>query len=388
MSATPRSRRVDPETAMDQALRLARRGLARARPNPMVGAVVLKDGRVIGRGWHARYGGPHAEVVALEDAGRGARGATLVVTLEPCNHHGRTPPCTEAVLRAGVRRVVAATLDPNPQVAGQGLARLRRGRVAVQVGIRAAEALRLNEGYFSLHVRGRPWVTLKVAVTLDGRLAAADGTSRYISGPGTLRLAHRLRTGHHAILVGRGAVEADDPQLNARLVRGTNPVRVVLDTRGTLRADRRVFDAREARTLWVTGPGVSRARLRPVVERGVEHVEVPRARGGIRDPRGGGLSLRRVLRELVRRGLQSVLVEGGSEVLTSFMNANLVDRLTVVVAPRLLGAGNRDWLGDLGVRTMRHLRPLMFPEVRVMGTDAMFTGYLTDPSDLLEGWVP
>ncbi|HVP39091.1 MAG TPA: bifunctional diaminohydroxyphosphoribosylaminopyrimidine deaminase/5-amino-6-(5-phosphoribosylamino)uracil reductase RibD [Candidatus Saccharimonadales bacterium] len=365
---------------MDQALRWARRGLARARPNPLVGAAVLRDGRLVGRGWHTRFGGPHAEAMALEDAGRAARGATLVVTLEPCAHYGKTPPCTEAILQAGVRRVVAATLDPNPLVAGRGLARLRRGGVSVQVGCGAAAALGLNEGYFSTHVRGRPWVTLKVACTLDGKLAAADGTSRYISGPDTLRLAHRLRTEYHAILVGRGTVEADDPQLNARLVAGTSPVKVVLDGRGRLRPTLRVFDVREAPALWVTGPGVPRARREPVVARGVEHVEVPRARSG-------GLDLRRVLRELSRRGLQSLLVEGGSEVLTAFLNAGLVDRVMVAVAPRLLGQGNRDWLGDIRVRTMRHIRPLLFPEVREMGTEALFTGYLTDPSDLLEGWV-
>ncbi|MBI5837430.1 MAG: bifunctional diaminohydroxyphosphoribosylaminopyrimidine deaminase/5-amino-6-(5-phosphoribosylamino)uracil reductase RibD [Candidatus Eisenbacteria bacterium] len=381
MPVAPRSPRLDINAAMDRALSLARRGLARARPNPMVGSVVLRDGRVVGRGWHACFGGPHAEVVALEDAGRAARGSTLVVTLEPCAHHGKTPPCTEAILRAGVKRVVAATLDPNPAVAGRGLDFLRRRRVVVEVGAGADGALRLNEGYFSSHVRGRPFVTLKVASTLDGRLGAADGTSRYISGPHTLRYAHRLRTEVHAILVGRATVEADDPQLTTRLVRGPSPVRVVLDTRGVLRPAARVFAAGEARTLWVTGPRVPVSRLRPVLARGVEHVEVRRARDG-------GLDLRRVLRELARRQLQSVLVEGGSRVATAFVAAGLVDRVMVAVAPRLLGAGNVGWLGDLGIRTMRDLRHLMFPEVRVMGTDALFSGYLTDPSDLLEGWVP
>jgi diaminohydroxyphosphoribosylaminopyrimidine deaminase / 5-amino-6-(5-phosphoribosylamino)uracil reductase len=381
MPAVPRAPRVEPEAAMELALRLARRGLAGARPNPLVGAVVLRDGRVVGRGWHQRCGGPHAEVVALAEAGRAARGATMVVTLEPCNHQGKTPPCTEAILRAGVRRVVAATLDPNPKVAGAGLSRLARARVVVEVGQGASGALKLNEGYFSVHVRRRPWVTLKVASTLDGRLAASDGTSRYISGPHTLRLAHRLRTEYHAILVGRGTVEADDPQLNARLVRGTSPVKVVLDARGTLAPSRKVFDTGEAPTLWVTAAGVPAARVRAMRGRGVEQVVLPRGPGR-------GLDLKRLLRDLARRGLQSLLVEGGSQVLTSFLVAGLADRLMVDVAPRLLGAGNRDWLGDLGVRTMRDIRALMFPEVRVMGTDALFSGYLTDPSDLLERWVP
>ena len=367
------------EPAMREALRLARRGLLRARPNPLVGAVVLKGGRIVGRGAHERYGGPHAEVVALADAGRRARGGVLVVTLEPCAHFGKTPPCTDAILAAGIKQVVVATLDPNPEVGGRGAALLRRKGVRVDVGCLAAAALALNEGYFSAHVRRRPWVTLKMASTLDGKLAAADGTSRYISGPETLRLAHRLRTQHHAILVGRQTVESDDPQLTPRLARGPAPVRVVLDSRGRLPAERQVFDTRRARTVWVTAPGVPGVRIRRLTERGVEHLEAPRG------PRGG-LLLPAVLRLLLRLGLQSVLVEGGAGVATSFLRASLVDRLVLTVAPKLLGANNVASLGDLGIRSMKDILTLSNPSVTRMGEDAVFRGELTEPLEMLEGW--
>ncbi len=367
------------QTLMIAALRDARRGLAHARPNPMVGALVWKGGRVIGRGWHARCGGPHAEVVALEEAGRRARGATLVVTLEPCCHFGRTPPCTDVILAAGIRRVVAATLDPNPEVAGMGVGLLRRRGVKVEVGLLAERAMHLNEGYFSSHVRGRPWVTLKLASTLDGKLAAADGTSRYISGPETLKLAHRLRAEHHAILVGRGTVEADDPELTARLVRGTSPVRVVLDSRGRLSGESKVFDVAAARTVWITGPGLPAARIRRMTGRGVEHLPLELRRGVGIDPGS-------VLGMLLRLGLQSVMVEGGSSVGTSFLKAGLVDRLVVTVAPKLLGAGSVPIVGDLGIRTMRDLVTLTRPRVEVMGQDAVLQGYLQEPLELLADW--
>lgn len=369
----------DIQALMVAALRDAQRGLRRARPNPLVGAVVWKGGRIVGRGWHERYGGAHAETMALEDAGRSARGATLVVTLEPCCHFGKTPPCTDAILAAGIRRVVAATLDPNPEVAGKGVGLLRRRGVRVETGLLAERAMHLNEGYFSAHVRGRPWVTVKLAGTLDGKLAAADGTSRYISGPETLKLAHRLRVGHHAILVGRATVEADDPELTARLVSGPSPVRVILDSRGKLSCEYKVFDAERSRTVWVTGPGVPAARIRRMTGRGVEHLQLA-------VKRGAGLEPGAVIRMLLRLGLQSVLVEGGSSVATSFLRAELVDRLIVTVAPKILGAGSVPLLGDLGIRTMRDLVALRRPSVKVMGQDAVVQGYLQDPLDLLRDW--
>src|SRR5580700_4659831 len=228
---------------MRTALGLARRGLGNTWPNPAVGCVIVKDGRVVGRGWTQKGGRPHAETEALARAGKGAKGATAYVSLEPCSHHGKTPPCAEALIAAGVSRVVAAVEDPDPRVSGRGIARLRAAGIAVEAGLCAAEAAELNAGFFCRVAQGRPLVTLKLAASLDGRIATPTGKSRWITGPAARERAHLLRAAHDAVLIGTGTALADDPQLTCRLpgLEARSPVRIVIDRTLRLPATLRLF---------------------------------------------------------------------------------------------------------------------------------------------------
>lgn len=326
---------------MRRALTLAARGLGETNPNPAVGCVVVKGGRVVGEGFHARAGGLHAEVVALGKAGRAARGATLYVTLEPCAHRGkRTPPCAPLVSGSGVRRVVVATRDPNPRVDGRGLRRLRRGGIAVTEGVLADAARRLNEPFFVSCRAGRPFVLLKAGLTLDGRIATASGRSKWITSTAQRRAARRLRRRHDAVLVGIGTVLADDPLLLPVPRTRRTFVRAVLDS--TLRlppTSRLVRTSSRARApVWVFTRARRGARWKRLETAGVTVIRVAESRRR--------LSLRAVLRAFSVRGLRSLMVEGGSEVLGSFLAARLVDQVALFRAPLLLGGrGSRPAFG-------------------------------------------
>jgi len=317
-------------TLMRRALALAAKGLGETSPNPAVGCVVARDGRVVGEGFHARAGGPHAEVVALARAGGRARGATVYVTLEPCAHQGRTPPCAPLLVEAGVARVVAATRDPFPLVGGRGLAALRRAGVAVETGLLAAEAARLNERFLTWARRGRPFVLLKAALTLDGRIATAGGRSKWITGPAARRQARWLRRLHDAVVVGAGTALADDPLLLPS-PRPKRPVaRVVLDSRLRLRPDSRLARTASPRTpVLVVACSPDARRGRALEAKGVEVLVVA--------GEGGRVSLAAALEALSARGLTSLMVEGGSEVLGAFLAARLVDQVALFRAPLLLG---------------------------------------------------
>ncbi len=300
------------------ALALAARGRGNVEPNPMVGAVVVRDGVNVGEGWHRRYGGPHAEVFALTAAGEAARGATLYVTLEPCCHFGKTPPCTDAVRTAGVARVVAAMADPFPQVGGRGATLLREAGIDVSVGSCEAEARRLNAPYLKLVGTGRPYVHAKWAMTLDGKIATRTGDSQWISNVASRRLVHELRGYMDAILVGIGTALADDPQLTARPPGPRVATRIVLDRRGRLPPESRlVRTAREVPTI-VVGEGNA-----ALVEAGCEVLSSGSIDG--------------LLDELGRRRFTNILVEGGGEVLGSFLDARQIDEAHVFIAPRLAG---------------------------------------------------
>ncbi len=328
------------ERMMRRALVLAARGLGETSPNPAVGCVVARDGRVVGEGFHARAGDPHAEAVAARrQAGTRARGATLYVTLEPCAHHGRTPPCAPLVRDSGVARVVAATRDPHPLVAGRGLALLRRAGVAVETGLLAAEAARLNERFLSWARRGRPFVLLKAASTLDGRIATAAGRSKWITSAPQRRQARWLRRLHDAVLVGIGTALADDPLLLPSPRTRRPFLRVVLDSR--LRLPPR---SRLARTALPRTPVLalccapSPSRRRDLERAGVE-VAVVREEGG-------RVSVPAALEALASRGVTSLMVEGGGEVLGSFLAARLLDQVALFRAPLLLGGrGSRPAFG-------------------------------------------
>jgi diaminohydroxyphosphoribosylaminopyrimidine deaminase/5-amino-6-(5-phosphoribosylamino)uracil reductase len=316
---------------MRAALGLARRGLGNVWPNPAVGCILMRDGRVAGRGWTQPGGRPHAEAEALGRAGQNARGATAYITLEPCSHQGQTAPCVEALLEAGIARAVIACQDPDPRVSGRGIARLGDGGVEVTTGPCAAEAEEINAGFF-LRVRaGRPLVTLKVATSLDGRIAIHDGESKWITGETARAWAHRLRACHDAVMVGIGTALADDPKLTCRLpgLAHRSPVRVVVDSRLRLPLSSQVVaGAREPPTWLITRSDGDERRRRAYAKRGVEVITIDA---------DDHLPMLQVVQELGRRGVTRLLVEGGSHIAAALLRQGLVDRLAWFRAPRLIG---------------------------------------------------
>ena len=321
---------------MNRALRLAERGRGSTSPNPIVGAVVVKRGRVVGEGWHRALGRDHAEVEALRRAGRAARGATLYVTLEPCTHWGRTPPCTDAILAAGVARCVVATRDPDPRVNGRGLRRLRAAGVSVEVGLLAREADVQLAGYRRAHHSGLPRVTWKVAATLDGRIADAQGRSRWITGAAARADGHRLRAEHDAIVVGAGTARSDDPRLTARTgARVRQPLRVIVDSKLRLGSGLRVFSrSLAAGTVVACTRAAARSRERALAARGVRVWRLAAASGRV--------SPVALARRLVAEGCHDVLLEGGPTLGASWLRSRLVQRVVLYSAPLVLGGG-RAW---------------------------------------------
>jgi diaminohydroxyphosphoribosylaminopyrimidine deaminase/5-amino-6-(5-phosphoribosylamino)uracil reductase len=321
------------ERFMREALRLARRGRGNTHPNPMVGAVLVRRGEIVGRGYHQRAGAPHAEVNAIADAGKAAKGADLYVNLEPCNHHGKTPPCTKAVLQAGVRRVVVGMIDPNPLVNGAGLHALEKAGVAVRAGVLKRECEQLNAAFAVFIREGRPHFRLKSAATLDGHVATGNGHSRWITGQKARAVGHRFRADSDAILVGVGTVLADDPELTCRHVRGRDPLRVVVDSQlRTPLSARVVAQAREgssAKTMIVTTRKASAQKARQLQQCGVEVVRVSSQKGRV--------SLAGLTDALAARKIVSVLVEAGPTLSGALWKEQLVDEIAFFYAPKILG---------------------------------------------------
>lgn len=356
---------------MGLALELAARAVGRTSPNPLVGAVVAKDGRIIGRGFHVRAGEPHAEVLALEEAGAAARGADLYVTLEPCSHHGRTPPCAERVVASGVRRTVVAMEDPNPLVGGRGVAALRAAGVEVVAGVRETEARRLNEA-FCLSIRERrAFAHLKLAATLDGRIATRSGDSRWVSSVESRERVHELRDRCQAVVVGVGTVVADDPRLTVR--RPGRPerriLRVVVDPRLRVPHDRLLLQADEAsHTLVACGPGVPVRAEEQLRRTGAGLLRLP-------ETPSGGLDLGALLKELYGRGMMEALVEGGAATARAFLDQGLVDRVHWFVSPRILGGVDAlGAVGGLSPERMNEAWELLDLEVERVGPDLYLTG--------------
>jgi diaminohydroxyphosphoribosylaminopyrimidine deaminase/5-amino-6-(5-phosphoribosylamino)uracil reductase len=315
------------QTMMSRALSLAEERGGGAHPNPRVGCVITRGKRIVGEGWHERFGGPHAEILALRRAGVQARGATMYVTLEPCPHWGKTPPCAEAVARAGVARVVVAVSDPSRRLTGRGIAHLRRAGVRVDCGLLREKAVQLNPGFFSRGKRDRPWVILKMAQTLDGKIASRTGASRWITGPRARALGHQLRAASDAVLVGGGTVRRDNPGLTSH-GKGVDPVRVVLSRSLRLPVGAKVF--RRDVPVWVLSEsGGTRANVRGLENAGVSVIPV------LRGPEG--MSPRHALVALARRGVNQLLVEGGGRTAEFFLSAGMVDEVYLFVAPFFLG---------------------------------------------------
>ncbi|MCI0329403.1 MAG: bifunctional diaminohydroxyphosphoribosylaminopyrimidine deaminase/5-amino-6-(5-phosphoribosylamino)uracil reductase RibD [candidate division Zixibacteria bacterium] len=349
---------------MRRALTLARKGLGQTSPNPMVGAVVVKSGRTVGLGFHRRAGEEHAEVVAIKEAGKKARGAFLFVNLEPCSHYGRTAPCTEAIASAGIKKVYASVVDPNPQVNGKGIRFLRRRKIEVDVGLLDDEARELNEVHFKVMEKKLPFVTLKFAQSLDGRIATRSYDSRWITGETARRFAHFLRATHDAVLVGRRTVEADDPQLTVRMVKGKNPLRLVLDTEGKLKSSvRLVRENGDGKTVLLSG----RSDSSNVELRG----EVAIWPVALKNDR---IDLRSALETMLAQGVTSVLVEGGAGVLTGFLKEKLADKVYVATAPMMIGEGISA-VGDLGVEKLPQAVRFERLQYKRLGTDMLFSGY-------------
>jgi diaminohydroxyphosphoribosylaminopyrimidine deaminase/5-amino-6-(5-phosphoribosylamino)uracil reductase len=357
---------------MNIALALAEKGRGRVSPNPLVGAVVVRDGRVVGQGYHQVVGGPHAEVNAIDDAGEAARNATLYVTLEPCNHFGRTPPCTRKILDAGLQRIVVAMQDPNPDVAGGGNAFLASRGLDVVCGVEEAAARRQNEYFFKYVRTQRPFVVLKIASTLDGRIATSTGDARWVTGPAARAQVHRLRHAMDAILVGIGTVEADDPQLTTRLddERGVDPVRIVLDSGLRMPETARMLNQSSGAPTWVVcGPDVAQADKERLQAKGAQVMQTPLKHGRI--------DMDTLMERLGRQGVTSVLIEGGARVAGEALRADILDKVVFFYAPKIYG-------GDDGIPICRGKGPDLMSAVTAvrdvelsrMGDDIMVSGYL------------
>jgi len=362
---------ADEQFYMQMALKAAAQGRGYTSPNPMVGAVIVRDGRIVAQGYHQGAGQAHAEVNAIKNAGQLAQGATLYVTLEPCNHFGRTPPCTHKILESGLQKVVAAMLDPNPDVAGNGLQYLQQHGVEVLHGVCEAEAQQLNEAFIKYIVTKRPFVTAKCAATLDGYIAASSGDSKWVTGPHARRQVHQLRHGVDAILVGRGTVMQDNPSLTTRLenVASLDPIRIILDTHLSIPMDARVLHLDSAvKTILVCAPqaaqGTKAAQLRKYAE--IIPLELYHNQ----------IDIDQLMKYLGTQGITSLLVEGGGQVLSSFFAADRIDKIVFFWAPKILGGNDGTPIcKGKGPKLINDCIRVKDMQVKLCGEDVMITGY-------------
>lgn len=344
---------------MKKAIKLAKLGVGKVNPNPLVGAVIVKDGNIIGAGYHKGYGGPHAEVEAFDSLSESARGADMYVTLEPCSHFGKTPPCSHEIVRQGIKKVFIATLDPNPLVSGKGKKYLEDNGVEVEVGLMAAEAKKMNEVFMKYITTGKPFVHLKMAMSLDGKIATHTGDSKWISSLESREEVHHMRNKYSAIMVGVNTVIMDNPQLTARVQNGKNPIRVVCDSKLRIPRDSTVLDNR-AKTIIATNS---------IKE--IDGVEMIRTDGDRVD-------LNQLMSSLGEKGIDSVLLEGGSTLAFSALESKVVDKVTFYVAPKLIGGLNApSALGGKGVEYMKDTFNLNKITTRVLGSDVVIEGYLS-----------
>jgi diaminohydroxyphosphoribosylaminopyrimidine deaminase / 5-amino-6-(5-phosphoribosylamino)uracil reductase len=351
------------------ACRLAVRAAGRTSPNPMVGAVLVSGKRIISTGYHRFAGGDHAEIVALKRAGPKAKGATLYINLEPCSHFGKTPPCTGTLIRAGIKEVVAGMRDPNPLVTGRGFRQLRRAGIRVRTGVLEEECRTLNEAFIKYITRRLPHVTLKLAATLDGKIAAVTGDARWISDSISRNFVHRLRNETDAVLVGAETVLTDDPQLTCRIAGGRNPWRVILDGRLRIPLSARLLRHRDAeKTIVVTSDSAPLRKVRALEALGIQVWKFPRRQGEILWPL--------FLRRLAALGIVSLLVEGGAKVAASALRARAVDKILFFYAPKILGGDGRVMIDGLNIRRVIHALRVQRLAVHRSGSDLLVSGYL------------
>lgn len=360
------------EIYMEEALRLALRGLGRTSPNPMVGAVLVRNGRVVGRGWHDRFGGPHAEANALDSAGRRACGASLYVTLEPCAHRGKTPPCTDAIIRAGVRRVILGTRDPNRKAAG-GAAILRRAGIEVVEGVLEERCRRLNAPFFKYVRTGMPLVTVKWAMTLDGKIAAPDGDARWVTCDQARLRAQMLRAEHDAVCVGIGTVLADRPRLNCRYRGATwQPRRIILDSLARTPLDSPIFHSPGGEIIIAVTPAAPLRRIRALEKAGASVLKV--AKDG-----NSRVNMEKFLKRLPDLGILSVMIEGGAEILGSAFDAGITDRAVAFIGAKVLGGRKAlSAVGGIGARRMAFAEGAKIVRIERVGEDVMIEAELGD----------
>lgn len=358
---------------MEEALALAARGEERTYPNPMVGAVIVKSGRVLGRGYHRRAGTDHAEVVAIKDAGKACRGAAMFVTLEPCNHYGRTPPCTRAIIDSGIRSVTTAMKDPNPINSGRGIKRLRASGISVNTGLCAEEAEELNRKYIKFITRGLPYVTLKLAQSLDGKIAARDGSSRWISSDISRKYIKRIRPGFDAIMVGANTLRLDDPFLLDAERKGYDTARVVVDSRLRIPISSNLI-----KTAALAPVIIGTTSLAPHARRdqigGIKGVDLIVTRS-----KDGRVSLRTFLRALARRGIVNVLVEGGGELAGSLIDEGLVDEAMFFISPKIIGGDHASVKGS-GAADISKALDLENVKIKMSGGDVFIRGRVCSPA--------
>jgi diaminohydroxyphosphoribosylaminopyrimidine deaminase / 5-amino-6-(5-phosphoribosylamino)uracil reductase len=350
---------ADDHRHMARALQLAARGLATTTPNPRVGCVIVRNGAVIAEGWHRKAGEPHAEVLALQVAGPDARGATVYASLEPCSHHGRTPPCADALIAAGVGRVVAAMEDPNPRVAGDGIRRLSAAGIVTEVGLLESEARELNVGFVSRMTRGRPWMRVKIAASLDGKTSLANGVSQWITGPAARRDGHRWRARSCAVMTGIGTLKDDDPRLTVRDVPAERqPLRVVVDSRLRIGLDAQILEGGGVVVATATSDP---AKARAPAAAGAEVWVLPDANGKV--------ELAALARELAQRGINEVLVEAGINLHSALVAAGVVDEFVLYLAPHLLGDAGRGMVRLPGIERLEEGLQLEVRDLRTFGSD-------------------
>ncbi|HVO67573.1 MAG TPA: bifunctional diaminohydroxyphosphoribosylaminopyrimidine deaminase/5-amino-6-(5-phosphoribosylamino)uracil reductase RibD [Syntrophales bacterium] len=355
------------EFYMTRAINLAKKGEAWVSPNPMVGAVIVKNNRIIGEGYHKEFGGNHAEINAINNANETIEGATIYVNLEPCTHYGKTPPCTERIIACRPARVVIGTSDPNPLVSGGGIKALKQSGIETTLGVLEESCKKINERFFKFIRTGIPFITLKYAQTLDGRIATSAGHSRWISSEKSLKFAHTLRSSHDAIMVGIDTLLKDDPELTVRLVRGRNPLRIVIDSGLRIPLHAKVLKNQErAKTIIATTVRASHEKGARLKIAGIEIVAVE-------EDDNHRVDLTKLFAELGKRKISSVLVEGGSAIITSILRGRLADRVVIIVAPKIVGKGV-EAVGDLGIQSMDESLKLINEKILRKDNDLIIDG--------------
>ena len=355
------------EFYMKRALMLARRGEAWVSPNPMVGAVIVKENRIIGEGYHEKFGENHAEINAINRTSEAIKGSTIYITLEPCTHYGKTPPCVDRLIAMKPARVVIGTLDPNPLVSGRGTEALNLHGIETAVGVLEDACRQINERFFKFIRAKIPFVTLKFAQTLDGRIATATGHSRWISSLPARKFAHRLRSIHDAVLVGVGTVLQDDPELTVRLIRGRNPVRIIADSHLRTPLNSNILKHQEtARTIIATTPDAPHEKKAKLIDMGIEVLQIDK-------DSHHRIDLKRLLDEIGKKDLSSVLIEGGPTIITKAIREQLADRVVIIVAPKIVGKGI-EAVGDLGIKSMDEALLLNYKMIFRKGSDLVIDG--------------